>query len=222
MGNPLLVIILSTIYAVCGFYGGHESCLDIGRREGGINAKNGFYFIGNPQRTVVYCDFTSEKGAAWTLVSSFSFGNRDIPAFSGISFTTDAPVNEKSPNFVAYRLPYLLMEHLRRISTHWRTTSNFETKSDLDYIDYMRANFEDFDFMVHDGNGTRCMQMEFMNFGGRSITHGTAPFEFKQGEMFNLKISQPYSDTDQTCQFGQNFFIPPGGVSHQFWFGGYM
>ena len=80
-----------------------KSCLDhlkFGQKD------NGFYSVSDGtagNSFTVYCDFTSEPGSAWTLVTSWAFKNKDMPNFYSLTFKTDAPVNENSPNMQAYR-----------------------------------------------------------------------------------------------------------------------
>ena len=79
-----------------------KSCLDhlkFGNKE------NGFYSVSDETGDgfTVYCDFTSEPGSAWTLVTSWALKNKDMPNFRSLTFKADAPVNENSPNMQAYR-----------------------------------------------------------------------------------------------------------------------
>ena len=81
-----------------------KSCLDYLKFG---NKENGFYSVSDSDGTgddfTVYCDFTSEPGSAWTLVTSWALKNKDMPNFRNLGFNSDAPVNENSPNMQAYR-----------------------------------------------------------------------------------------------------------------------
>ena len=81
-----------------------QTCLDY--LKDGVQA-NGYYSVAgqNGETTIVYCDFTSEPGSAWTLVMSWSLANKNLAAFKSNPLTENVPVNEKTPNWIAYRLP---------------------------------------------------------------------------------------------------------------------
>ena len=89
---------------------------------------NGIYNIVDQQNIsfLVYCDFGSEPGAAWTLIQSHSFQNND--AFKSLTFyLDDVPVNQDKPEWNNYRLSMFRIRSIRNIYTHWRATCNFPT-----------------------------------------------------------------------------------------------
>ena len=92
--------------------------------------RNGLYTIqDNPlvdrENRMVYCDFTSEPGRAWTLILSWKLANAKLSQFNTDQFSTNAPVNDENPNWDAYRLPLDVMMSLKRQSTLWRATCHF-------------------------------------------------------------------------------------------------
>ena len=111
----------------------------------------------------VYCDLASEPGWAWTLVMSQSLRNSAEP-FAQSGLLVDLPKNAELPNWEAYRLPLNRMKDLRKQSTHWRVTCNFPSQA-VDYIDYARVEFEQFDVLTFAG-GRICKQVEYINIRG--------------------------------------------------------
>jgi len=128
--------------------------------------KNGYYSIAfkNGETLTVYCDFTSEPGSAWTLVMSWAMENNNVPAFYTKALPEDAPVNDKTPNWTIYRLPKTKMAALKLQSTHWRSTCSFEHFG-VDYKDYVRGKFKEFDISTFLGAGT-CQKVEYINIRG--------------------------------------------------------
>ena len=90
--------------------------------------ENGFYWLfdDHDKRYVAYCDMSSEPGAAWTLVMSWSLANKDLPQFGKKSFMEDAPVNHNTPNWYIYRQTLTRMKSIRSQSTYWRATCSFD------------------------------------------------------------------------------------------------
>ncbi len=106
--------IFVTHFAICGPDKSlpKTSCLDY--LKDGIR-NNGIYSVAakNGERFKVFCDFSSEPGLAWTLVMSWSLSNKMLPAFRSEPMTENAPVNENSPNWIAYRLSKQKMAHVK-------------------------------------------------------------------------------------------------------------
>ncbi|XP_046844600.1 uncharacterized protein LOC124438479 [Xenia sp. Carnegie-2017] len=102
---------------------------------------------------------TSEPGSAWTLVMSFALKNKVIEQLSKKGFQQNAPVNENSPNFDLYRMSNSQMTYLNSQSTHWRVTYEYP-KIKVDYRDYVRTKFTDFDVMTFTGFGI-CKKVEY-------------------------------------------------------------
>jgi hypothetical protein len=143
----------------------------------------------------VYCDMTSEPGSAWTLVMSYALKSRHMQKFARKTMQQDAPVNEQSPNWNIYRMSLSQMNHLKSQSTHWRTTCSFPTYK-VDYIDYVRAKFTDFDIMTFLGTGI-CKKVEYVNIRGHECAQCTSRW-WQTNDQY-----APHIDSGHThsCQF---------------------
>ena len=115
---------------------------------------------------------TSGAGSAWTLVMSYALKNRHMAQLTRKTMKQDAPVNEHSPNWNLYRMSLSQMTHLKSQSTHWRTTCSFPTHK-VDYTDYVRAKFTDFDIMTFLGSGI-CKKVEYVNIRGHQCAQCTS------------------------------------------------
>ena len=148
-------------------------------RKRGIKS-NGYYqiFDGTGQNpcepTMVYCDMTSEPCMIWTLVESWTKGNRTLRAFQRDVYSVDSPVNYDAPNWYAYRMTRYQMNRLKERSTHWRATCSFP-KLDVDYRDYVRGNFRDFDIMTFIGND-QCKKVDYVNIRGHKSSNTKVVF----------------------------------------------
>ena len=215
-----------------------RSCLDY-LQQGTL--QSGFYLLcddGGQLYTVV-CDFSSEPGSAWTLVMSWmSATYKDLPYFQSKAFNEDAPINENSPNFRIYRQTLARMNSIRDRSTHWRATCNVrQNPSPIDYQDYVRGKFSDFDIIDYEGGGLNCQTVEFVNILGNTSGSGTTVGFWQYSGSYMLHI-----DSSNTgCEFlplanpRVDFFGYYGdGMSSDFscsqydysstqwWFGGYL
>ena len=147
----------------------------------------------------------SEPGSAWTLVKSFAFKNKALPAFSRRLLRFNYPVLPKTPNWFAYRMLLTQMNNLKQQSTHWRITCDFQNKPADIHRDYALASFANFDFMTF--TGTRvCKTMDYINVRGHLCARCTAgwyAFAYKNGgEVVHLDSSV----SGTSCQF-----VPRGG-----------
>ena len=115
----------------------------------------------------------SEPGSAWTLVESFALKNKAIPAFSQRTLKINAPVLPKTPNWNRYRMSLSQMNDLKKQSTHWRVTCDFQAKPVDIYRDYAVARFKNFDVMTFEG-GNVCKLMKYMNVRGHQCAECTA------------------------------------------------
>ncbi|XP_046843107.1 uncharacterized protein LOC124437136 [Xenia sp. Carnegie-2017] len=120
----------------------------------------------------VYCDLKSEPESAWTLVMSFAFNNKQLGQFQSKALQEDAPVNENSLNWEIYRMSNSQMNYLKSQSTHWRATCSYPTKK-VNYRDYVRAKFSDFDVLAFAGSGI-CKKVEFINIRGHQCAQCTS------------------------------------------------
>ena len=117
------------------------------------------------QRYLAYCDLASEPGAAWTLVISWTRSLKNLRQFQSKSFMQDAPVNEDTPNWYSYRKTLARMKNVRSRSTHWRATCSFNKAEAIDYRDYIRGKFREFDIMAFSGRGV-CFPVRPVTKGG--------------------------------------------------------
>ena len=149
------------------------SCVEYGQQGA---YKNGIYNIydNDGSSFPVYCDLKSEPGIAWTLVMSWSRENRVISAFKNAALQVNAPENENSPNYDRYRLSLERMRSLHVHFTHWRATCSYPTHG-IDFTDYLRGNFKDFDIVDFQGHG-ECKRVDDVDIRGHNGTNLTAPF----------------------------------------------
>uniref|UniRef100_UPI003753F7BC fibrinogen-like YCDxxxxGGGW domain-containing protein n=1 Tax=Salmonella sp. s51933 TaxID=3160127 RepID=UPI003753F7BC len=182
----LVIAVLNLLFLVLPVLSTMESCQGSGCPQPEITARscldylkkgfksNGFYYIYNfhdNRFMTVYCDMTSEAGAAWTLIMSFSLNHENMDEFNKKTLTDDAPVNERSPNWHLYRISTSQMNHMKSQSSHWRVTCSFPTHG-VDYTDYVRAEFEHFDVMTFTGHGV-CKKVEYVNIRGHHCVQCT-------------------------------------------------
>jgi len=176
-----------------GFHHIPNSCADLFMNG---HSSDGYYQIAGAdgETWIVYCDFNSELGSVWTLVMSWSFANAKMPAFRRRSLREDAPVNALSPNWEVYRMSRDQMKFLKAKSTHWRVTCQFDIV-DVDYKDYLRGNFADFDITSFLG-AQICKEVDYINVRGIG-GHTTAAFWQKE----NSYLLHTDSSLTTTCEF---------------------
>ena len=88
---------------------------------------------------------------------------------------TNEPMSPEVPNWEAYRLQLDRMKGLRSESTHWRITCNLNLASVVDYRDYVRAKFKDFDLLTHKNGGKKtCELVDYINVHGHDCKNCTA------------------------------------------------
>lgn len=210
-----------------------RSCLDLMKTG---ETQNGFYTIYDSQNNSipVYCDMTSEPRSAWTLVMSWSLKNNQL--FISTGLTVNRPVNEKTPNWKLYRMSHAQMLSVQSQSTHWRATCSFDTHR-VDYTDYMRGSFRDFNVLSFKGTGL-CKKVEYINIRGNAGISTTA--RFWQDRPWFLHTDSSYSGCPfqalantgavrEEDNFGHYAYVNPKfrctagpESSTQYWFGGYM
>lgn len=171
-----------------------QSCLEAW--ENGARA-SGFYCIqaNDGHFHKLFCDLTSEAGWVWTLVMSQTLGKRN-KKFARKGFLVDSPRNAETPNWEAYRLPLNRMMELRSHSTHWRVTCSFPSFG-VDYRDYTRAEFEQFDLLTFKAN-RRCKPVEFMDVRGHACQQCTAAWSQDKNDFLTHR-----SDVNHSCTRGQ-------------------
>lgn len=201
--------------------------------------QNGFYLLydDDGQLYTVFCDLSSEPGSAWTLVISWMTANyKDLLYFKYKVFNQDSPINENNPNFYIYRQTLDRMISIGNASTHWRATCSFEQIA-LDYRDYIRGKFSEFDIMRNYESGPSCQPVEYVNIRGNVAgSDNTAGF-WQIPDTYFLHIDSSVSDCDflPLADPVVDFFGYYGdGLSSEFrcsrseydttqwWFGGYL
>ena len=148
----------------------------------------------------VYCDFTSEPGWAWTLVMSESLQNVGKP-FTRQALFANEPMSPEVPNWEAYRLQLDRMKGLRSKSTYWRITCSFDPASVVDYRDYVRAKFKNFNLLTYRGDET-CELVDYINVHGHSCEKCTAVWYQSDGYIL---VHRSYQNN---CEFGR----APGSI----------
>ena len=116
----------------------------------------------------------SELDTAWTFVMSWCTTNRNLPAFSKYPFSYNSPQNEDALNWDLYRLSLTRMTYLMEMFSHWQATCSYPLKG-IDFRDYLRGNFNDFDILSFVGTGV-CKKVEYVNIRGHVGTDVTARF----------------------------------------------
>lgn len=140
----------------------------------------------------VYCDFTSEPGYAYTMVTSWQFQNRYFEAFNRVGYSVDKPVNEYNPNWSSYRMSYSHMLQLKKLSqiTHWRIVCNLDLSGmKTDYYDYLRSRFDLFDILQEQVVNFYCKKVEYVNIQGSGCSD--CKIAFYQSTSCNL-VAEPY------------------------------
>ena len=213
-----------------------RSCLDLLQRGVKTSGHYQIFDQSNDRFINVYCDMESEPGSAWTLVESFALKNKGVDQVQRHAIQTNVPVNEKTPNWNIYRMSLSQMTFLKAQSTHWRVTCSLPTFG-VDYRDYARANFADFDIMTFLGDGV-CKKMEFVNIRGHQCAQCTATW-WQKLNTYPATIDSSYPNN---CQFvatagcvpsednfgfyhaiNNNFRCSSGADSTtNWWFGGYL
>ena len=177
----------------------------------------------------------SEAGSAWTLIESFALKNKGLKQFFKYPLRTNAPVNEKSPNWNLYRMSLPQMRHLKSQSSHWRVTCSLPIYG-VDYTDYVRGKFADFNIMTFLGSGV-CKKVEYVNIRGHQCVQCTSKW-WQVVNTFGPHIDS-YSGgcqfvPTQGSVFSEDNFGHYGHVNKKFrctsspssttnwWFGGYL
>ena len=212
------------------------SCVDYLRR--GISESGRYKLYDQSGKSyAAYCDMKSELDTAWTMVMSWTLVNRRLSAFLKIPFKYNSPQNEDNLNWDLYRLSLARMRFLQGQSTHWRATCSYPING-IDFRDYLRGNFKDFNIIDYVGGGT-CKKVEYINIRGHVATDLTVPF-WQKLNTWTLHTDSTYTH----CQFKvaksgavreeDNFGWYASGMSTKFrctqgtqsttqwWFGGHI
>ena len=210
-----------------------RNCLDLLRNGVITSGQYKIYDCASDCFINVYCDMESEPGAAWTLVESFAFKNRLTTALRDFHLSVSSPINERTPNFNIYRMSLSQMTSLKSQSSHWRVTCSLPTHG-VDYRDYARAKFADFDIMTFTGSGV-CKKMEYVNIRDHQCAQCTAMWwhinahpamdsSISSCEFVPTSGSVPSEDNfGYYAFFNTNFRCSAGPDSTtSWWFGGYL
>ena len=108
---------------------------------------------------------------------------------------TNEPMSPEVPNWEAYRLQLDRMKGLRSESTHWRITCSFDPASVVDYRDYVRAKFQNFDVLTYKGKKT-CELVDYINVHDHSCENCTAVW-YQAGEFILT-----HKSNENLCEFG--------------------
>ena len=127
------------------------------------------------------------------------------------------------------------MNHVKSQSTHWRVTCSFPTHG-VDYTDYVRAKFGDFDIMTFVGAGV-CKKVEYVNIRGHRCAHCTSKWWQQPTYAAHIDSTSPGCNLDAklgSTTSEDNFGYYYGGINSKFrctsgrtsttnwWFGGYQ
>ncbi|XP_065836380.1 uncharacterized protein [Oscarella lobularis] len=221
----------------------NRTCLDHLRR--GTNT-SGVYAVEDTRGRSysVFCDFDSEKGAAWTLIEAFPRNKAEGKDLKSpfTSFGTNKPVNENMPDLVTYRLSRDRMLSLKGSSTHWRATCGLRPGHlVVSYQDYARSKFTNANgnILARSHPAARNdIQMEYMGLYGVSCSHCMVPwysgisehihFDYKLNDMGDFPSSSKPPPIDSADSFGLYKDIDPlhtcaedSLAPTQWWIGGY-
>ena len=181
-----------------------------------------------------FCDFTSKNGFVWTLLESFSLGNRKD--FKSRSFLQDYSVNETSFKWNKFRLSMPIMNWTLSYSTHFRATCNFNTDG-LVTTDYLRAKTANLNNLQLISN--LCVKMEYINIRGYDCYNCTAlmiqriNWHLHNDSYYEAKSCQftsagngPNASPSGEDNFGEQYVINPlhrctsaNHATTQWWFG---
>ena len=204
-----------------------RSCLDIARTQK-IPLLNDYYLMYDtntchqafPRYFIVYCDFTSQPGYAWTLIESFSRA-KSLDSNINAAFSYDIFVNNLNPrnHWSYYRMSRTQMLYIYHrygnISNQplWRATCNFESLShpfsssppDVVYSSFSRLNILDF-------YGQTCSILDYVSVRGYTRWSSLYYVEAHTGQHFRLHIESVH----QLCGY-----IIPSHNSYDHYFGDY-
>lgn len=127
------------------------------------------------------------------------------------------------------------MLSLRGHSSHWRATCSYPTHG-VDYTDYARGTFKDFDIVDFIGAG-QCKKVELINIRGHLGIHQTTKF-WQIANSCTLHVDSSHTgcqfvpksgSATQEDNFGYYVVINPKfrctagpQATTQWWFGGYL
>lgn len=129
------------------------------------------------------------------------------------------------------------MNALRSRSTHWRATCSFNLVSGIDYRDYIRGTFSQFDIMTYLGHG-QCFLVDYVNIRGHAAGSGTTARFWQVLDRYPLHIDSSatgctFNPTAGSVGSEDNFGFygainanfrctADDSATTQWWFGGYL
>lgn len=129
--------------------------------------------LGNFFKT--YCDLSSEEDFVWTLIETFSMAN--LQHFAGAHFGRDWPRNDRSMNWLEFRLTQNAMNYIINYqgATHFRATCDFkEDPFDIN-TDYLRGEISNMNFFSGGSDITEtCIEYERVRIFGVGCDDCTA------------------------------------------------
>ena len=206
------------------------SCLDIARNQK-TPLTNQYYLIydrstcnhSKPSYFVVYCDFTSQPGYAWTLIESFSRNNRRHSSIDrGFAHSTSANSYNPRNNWSLYRMSrdhiFFVYDRYRSLSPRplWRATCNFLSLSrPFSSLprDVMYSSFDSFNILSIPNIGT-CITLDYLNIRGYVST--SRSFYFYSGGT-NYHFYLYAYQTRRRC----DYYNIPGSNTYDNYFGHY-
>ena len=171
-----------------------RSCLEIAKTQK-LPLSNRYYWIYDratcnqayPHYFVIYCDFTSQQGYAWTLIQSFS---RDKNTDSQIhkAFINDRSVNSDNPH---HHWSYYRMTRSQMLSVYngdqsvsrrplWRATCNFLSLSrpfPSSPRDVIYSSFSSFN-ILNSTSTPFCTIIDYVNIRGYRRRSGSYSIEY--------------------------------------------
>ncbi|RDD39908.1 Neurogenic locus notch-like protein 1 [Trichoplax sp. H2] len=178
--------------AIC--YTKPRSCLDLIKRQKSY-LPSGYYQIYDKngcqqghmtaQGLLVYCDFESEPGYAWTLIESFSRFNAQISQINK-GFAYSDGFNSDSPRYrwQGYRMTLDQMWQLYQVNRRltvkpmWRATCNFNPNDDRNHYpktDYLRGLFDILNILKYNSLGD-CYLVDSVNIRSFGCRQCMVPF----------------------------------------------
>ena len=125
----------------------------------------------------MFCDFDSEKGIAWTLLTSC---RRDQTPVSFLQTFPAANINDVGSEWGNYHLSKAAMSFVSQMSTYWRVTCEYNTLG-VDYVDYIRSKINETSLLTYQdievSQADRCRKVEYANVRGSQCEECTVGFQ---------------------------------------------
>ena len=115
-----------------------------------------------------FCDFNDTAMMAWTLIQSHELQNTDLMR---VPLYENAPVNENTPSWKAFRLSLPIMQSIQADSVKMRLTCNYD-QDGVVYRDYAVALLTDIAVLSYQGR--KCLKYEYIDIRGQHCSSCTA------------------------------------------------